>query len=158
MWDKLASFLTGGLADKAYKVVKDYFPPDMSDEQKAQVKLQLEKLQLEKQVEANRALLDAEKSVNERVAQLEGTAKDLLGMPVIGRVVLFARGCQRPAWGFGVMYADLMWFSGQWVDMTQQQESALWVINLLVLGFLFGERAVKNVAPLLVGVFEAKKK
>ena len=31
-------------------------------------------------------------------------------------------------------------------------ESAFWVVNLLVLGFLFGERAAKNVLPMLRGV------
>ena len=52
-------------------------------------------------------------------------------------------------WGFAVLYADMMWFSGKWGVMTAQQESALWVINLLVLGFIFGERAVANLAPVI---------
>jgi len=47
------------------------------------------------------------------------------------------------------MYMDVMWFSGKWSGLTDQQESALWVINTLVLGFLFGERAVKNVMPFM---------
>ena len=94
-------------------------------------------------------LADAERQVTERISLLEGTATDLRSVPIIGPIMLFMRGIQRPVWGFGTMYVDFNWFSGSWGDMTQQQESALWVINLLVLGFLFGERAVANLAPII---------
>jgi hypothetical protein len=51
---------------------------------------------------------------------------------------------------------DFMVFSGQWplTGSTTQNaansldlQSAFWVINFLVLGFLFGERAMRNVMP-----------
>lgn len=149
MWGKLANFFTGGLAETVMSGIEKYFPPDMTEQEKAQLKLALEKIELQKQTEANKAIAEAEKSINERIAQHEGTANDLKSLPFVGRVVIFARGCQRPLWGFGVMWADLQWFSGNWTGLTQQQESALWVINLLVLGFLFGERAVKNLMPII---------
>ena len=154
MLDKIANFFTGGLADTVMDGIKAYFPPDMSNEQKAAVNLELQKIELQKSIEINKAVADAEKAINDRIAAHEGTAKDLSALPVIGRVIIFARGCQRPLWGFGVMWADLQWFSGQWSGLSQQQESALWVINLLVLGFLFGERAVKNVAPIISQVIK----
>lgn len=154
MFDKIASLFTGGLASTVMDGIKTYFPPDMSDEQKAAVNLELQKIELQKQIEVNKAIAEAEKALNERIAQHEGTAKDLQALPIVGRVIVFARGCQRPLWGFGVMWADLQWFSGQWADLSQQQESALWVINFLVLGFLFGERAIKNVAPLISQVMK----
>ncbi|AUR87804.1 hypothetical protein NVP1104O_54 [Vibrio phage 1.104.O._10N.286.49.A12] len=156
MLDKLASILTGGLADTVMSGIKAYFPPDMSDEQKASVSLELQRIELEKQASVNKAVADAEKSINERIAISEGTAKDLMALPIVGRLLIFARGAQRPVWGFSTMYADYMWFSGQWSGLTQQQESSLWVINLLVLGFLFGERAVQNVAPLIAQHFVKK--
>lgn len=147
MIGKIVSALTGGLADTVMDGIKSYFPPDMSDEQKANLKLALQKIELERDIAANKAMAEAEKSLNERIAAHEGTAKDLMALPLVGRVIIFARGCQRPVWGFGVMWADVQWFSGAWGQLSQQQESALWVINLLVLGFLFGERAIKNVMP-----------
>lgn len=156
MLDKLASILTGGLADTVMSGITKYFPPDMSDEQKASVNLELQRIELEKQASVNKAVADAEKSINERIAISEGTAKDLMALPIVGRLLIFARGAQRPVWGFSTMYADYMWFSGQWSGLTQQQESSLWVINLLVLGFLFGERAVQNVAPLIAQHFVKK--
>lgn len=87
---------------------------------------------------------------------MEGTATDLRAVPVIGPIMLFMRGAQRPVWGVATMWADAMWFSGKWGALSQQQESALWLINMLVLSFLFGERAVSNLAP-LVSEFMAKR-
>lgn len=156
IFSKIGEVLTGNLAGTIVDTVKDYFPPDMSDEQKAQLNLSLKRLELDKEQEVNKAIAEAERSLNERIEQHEGTAKDLLALPFVGRIIIFARGCQRPVWGFGVMWADVQWFSGQWGSLTDQQESTLWVINLLVLGFLFGERAVKNVMP-LVSQYMGKK-
>ncbi|OED40258.1 hypothetical protein ACH42_17250 [Endozoicomonas sp. (ex Bugula neritina AB1)] len=144
----LVNTLTGGLADTLYEAVKAYFPPDMSKEDKAKIMLAMERIQMEKRQQASDALLEAEREVTERIAQLEGTAKDLKSMPVIGRIVLFARGCQRPVWGFFTLWLDYKWFS-EW-DLSQQQQSALIAINILVLGFLFGERAAKNVMPYVI--------
>ena len=77
----------------------------------------------------------------------------------LGRIVIFLRGAQRPIWGYFVLVMDIMVFSGRWnlVKLAEQTktasmvdiQSAFWIINFLVLGFLFGERAVKNVMPLL---------
>lgn len=152
----MADSLTGGLASTVFDAVKTYFPPDMSEEQKAAVGLELEKIELQKTAEVNKAIAEAETRINERIAMHEGTAKDLKTLPIVGRLIIFARGCQRPLWGFATMYADLMWFSGDWANMTEKQESALFMINLLVLGFLFGERAVQNVTPLLSQYFGKK--
>lgn len=86
----------------------------------------------------------------ERTTALEGTAADLKSLAYFGPLVIFARGCQRPIWGFGTLYMDFMVFGGDWViEEGTRQDSAFLVINLLVLGFLFGERAVKNLAPLI---------
>lgn len=149
MLDKIASMFSGGLADTVMNGIKAYFPPDMSEEQKAAINLEIQKIEMQKQMQLNAAIADAEKSINERISQHEGTAKDLMSLPVVGRIIIFARGCQRPAWGFATMFGDYYWMSGKWGVLTETQESALFAINMLVLGFLFGERAVKNVAPFI---------
>lgn len=153
MFSKILNIFSGGLADTVMDGIKTYFPPDMSDEQKAALNLELQKIELQKQAELTAAVAESERLVNERIAQHEGTAKDLMALPVVGRIVIFARGCQRPIWGFATLWADLQWLSGSWGTLTERQESALWVINLLVLGFLFGERAVKNITPLISQYF-----
>lgn len=157
IFDKIASLFGGGLVDSMLDTVKAYFPPGMTPQQEAELKLELERLAFEKQKQADSMLADAERQVTERISLLEGTATDLRSIPVIGPIMLFMRGAQRPAWGFAVLYADMMWFSGRWGVLTQQQESALWVINLLVLGFIFGERAVANIAPVIGDMMSRRK-
>lgn len=158
IFDKIASLFGGGLVDSMLDTVKAYFPPGMTPQQEAELKLELERLAFEKQKQADVMLADAERQVTERISLLEGTATDLRAVPIVGPLMLFMRGIQRPVWGFAVLYADMMWFSGKWGQMSTQQESALWVINLLVLGFLFGERAVANLAPVISDIITRNKK
>ena len=117
----------------------------MSEEQKGNLKLALDRVARERERDAQRHMLEAEQALTRRISELEGTAADLKSLPVVGRLILFARGCQRPVWGFFTMVLDWRWFS-EW-QLNTQQQTALIVINFLVLGFLFGERAMKNVAP-----------
>ncbi|AZZ94683.1 hypothetical protein EUZ85_29820 [Hahella sp. KA22] len=153
---KVVDVVTGGLADRAYQVVKDYFPPDMSEAQRANVQLALDKLELERKQQAEQARQAAEKQLTERIKELEGSAKDLLRLPILGPLMLFLRGCQRPVWGFATLYLDWMWFSAWTLD--EQQQTALITINVLVLGFLFGERALANAAPRILHFMKARKR
>lgn len=155
--DKVASLFGGGLVDSVIKTVEKYLPPDMIPAEKATMELELQRMAFEKQKQADAMMADAERRVTERISLLEGTATDLRSVPIIGPIMLFMRGAQRPVWGFAVLYADMMWFSGRWGVMTEQQESALWVINLLVLGFIFGERAVANLAPVISDIMNRRK-
>jgi len=55
-----------------------------------------------------------------------------------------------------VAYLDYEYFiSG--MNWSERQETLLLSINLLVLVFFFGERAMKNVMPLIAKVFVAQK-
>ena len=155
---KLGEFVGGGLFKEVKSLVQDYFPPDMSPQQRAELEIKLQEIAAQKEIQANRLMLDAEQALTQRITQLEGSAQDLRAIPFVGPAVIFLRGLQRPLWGYAVLYIDVMWFSGKW-QLAEQQESAMWIINLLVLGFLFGERAVQNIAPLiseLIGKGKAK--
>jgi len=88
-------------------------------------------------------------SLNDRISSQEGTAKDLLALPVVGRIIIFARGCQRPMWGYAVLYIDYKILSGSWLIPDGTSEQLVLIINYLVLGFLFGERAVRNIGPII---------
>lgn len=149
LFDKVADLFGGNLVSSVLQTVEKYLPPDMSPQEKAAMSLELDRLAFEKQKQADIAILEAEKSLTDRISLLEGTATDLRAVPFIGPLMLFARGIQRPVWGFAVLYGDYCWFSGKWAALGEQQESALWLINLLVLSFLFGERAVANIAPIV---------
>lgn len=157
IFKKLLDGVTGGFVSTAVDTFKDYFPPDMSAEQIADLELRTKKLQSDIQQQMDNASNIAEELLTNRISQLEGTASDLKSVPFVGPLVLFLRGLQRPLWGYATLFMDYMWFS-EWTTLTSKQESALMAINILVLGFLFGERAIKNVMPLITKLFEAKAK
>lgn len=149
---KLTNFVTGDLFKEIKEGVMSYFPPDMSPQEKAEAELKIQDLLHKKQLEANRVLADAAKQLDERIAEQEGTASDLKAIPIAGHLIIFARGCQRPVWGFATLWIDYKWFFGS-EKFDEQQQTALIIINLLVLGFLFGERAIKNLEPIILRIF-----
>lgn len=157
IFKKLLDGVTGGFVATAVDTLKEYFPADMSPEQKASLALKTKQLEANIQQQMDSAANVAEEVLTSRIAQLEGTASDLKCVPFVGPLVLFLRGLQRPLWGYATLFMDYMWFS-EWTTLTSKQESALMAINILVLGFLFGERAIKNVMPLVTKLFEAKAK
>ena len=104
-------------------------------------------------------LMDAankqEQMFNERTIALEGTAGDLKSVPFVGPILIFLRGAFRPLFAYLVAYFDWAYFiSG--MTWTDKQESLLYAVNLLVLAFFFGERAIKNVMPVITQMFAAK--
>lgn len=153
--EKLTDIVGGSLFKEAKEVIMAYWPPEATPEKRLELQAKLNEIELLKTRQIDQAIADAETRLTERIAMTEGSAQDLRAIPGVGPVVLFLRGLQRPIWGYATLYGDAMWFMGRW-QLSQQQESALWVINFLVLGFLFGERAIQNVAP-LIGEIMAKR-
>uniref|UniRef100_A0AAU6W3N8 Coil containing protein n=1 Tax=Pseudomonas phage Cygsa01 TaxID=3138529 RepID=A0AAU6W3N8_9VIRU len=151
--DTLSNIVGGGLFKEAKDLITEYWPPDIPPEKKLELEMALQQAEFAKEIELGRQFNEQTAQLNQRITDLEGTAADLKGIPFLGPLMLFIRGSLRPAWGVGAMYADMMWFSGKWAALTEQQEAALYLINMLVLGFLFGERAVQNIAPILGDVF-----
>lgn len=152
---KLTDFVGGGLFKEIKEAVMAYLPPDITPEQKVQFELQMQETLNQKQRDGEKVLADAAAQLDKRIAEQEGTASDLKGVPILGTMVIFFRGCQRPAWGFATMGMDWMWFF-QTHTFTDKQDLAMIIINVLVLGFLFGERTILNLQPLIERVFAAK--
>ncbi len=135
------------------RVVDRILPETLSEVEREDLRRQMHSLEHDIQMDLEQVAREAEAVFNERIAQLEGTANDLKSLPILGPIVLFLRGVQRPLWGFAALAMDWLWFSGQWDVGSEQQQTALIVINTLVLGFLFGERTVRNLSPLITQVF-----
>lgn len=83
---------------------------------------------------------------NRRLKGMEGTAKDLLQFGLLGRIVWALRNLQRFSWVVFLFFLNMMIFSGGWqIPETEAASaylnltSAFWMINVLILGFLFGE-------------------
>jgi hypothetical protein len=153
---KISDFVGGGLFKEAKELIKDYWPPELSPEKRSELEMRLAESQHKREMDAQRIIIESERAITDRIAQLEGTTSELKTIPFVGAVVIFTRAMQRQVWGYSTLYINFMWFSGKW-DFTDQQESAMWVINLLVLGFLFGERAIQNVAPLISDLMSRKR-
>jgi hypothetical protein len=164
--DEVLDFVPGGKVIKT--IAKQVFGTDDEDEvqkivqadpakavelQKAilEHKVDMARVKLDELREANRAKEADVSELNKRIRDLEGTASDLMQAGFFGRIVLFARGAQRPVWGFFVIWMVVQVFSGAWnLRGDPQLTSAFWIIVLIVLIFLFGERAAQNVLPVLL--------
>ncbi len=158
IFDKVLDWVGGSFLQKIIDTAMAYFPPDMSPEKKAEVQLMITNQAVEQQKLIFQQAHEMDVEFNQRIKDLEGTATDLKSVPFLGSIMLFLRGCQRPIWGFVAMYIDYMWFSGSWdIQSGSQQGSVFIIINFLVLGFLFGERALQNVLPYFMQLTQTKK-
>ncbi len=120
-------------------------------------RVQLEQIAAQRAKDEAQADLDADKSMTDRMAQLEGTASDLKGIPFFGPLMLFLRGSQRIIIGYGAAWLDYEWLSGGLGALNDMQARLLFTASILVFIVLFGERAVRNVAPLIAELLGARK-
>ncbi len=158
LFGKITDLLAGGTVKTIVDTVKDYFPPSMSDKEKSELSLAISNAEHQREKEILQIANETDREFNDRIKAMEGTAADLKSVPIFGTLIIFLRGTQRPIWGFFTLYADFMALSKTW-DITgdPQLKAMLIVVNVLVLTFLFGERAVKNVMPFIIEFFGAKK-
>lgn len=155
LFTKIADFLGGGTIKAIAETVKDYFPPSMSDKEKAELSLRITEAENSKTLQTMAIVNEAQAEFNRRIVELEGSAADLKTIPVIGHILILLRGAQRPIWGVFTLYADYQTWSSVWT-LTEKQEAMLLAVNVLVLGFLFGERCVRNIMPFIVQFFGKK--
>lgn len=157
-FDKAVNFFTSGTVGGIVDTVKAYFPPSMSDKEKSELSLQISKADHAREIQLLKLANEQDAEFNKRIKDMEGTAGDLKNIPVVGHVILFLRGCQRPAFGIFTLVMDYQVMSGAWdLELKSPKGVSFVIINILVLTFLFGERAVKNIMPLILEYFFGKK-
>ncbi|GAB6175948.1 hypothetical protein JCM16814_08390 [Desulfobaculum senezii] len=161
-----------GAVGSIIDAVQDYFPPSMSEAEKAQLSMRIKDAEHQRNMDLMDRAAQMVAAFNDRIKAMEGTAKDLAQFGLIGRVIVFLRGLQRPAFGFMTLWADVGVFTGR-ISITMQTPSMFrdgqlvpgsWTpegvafvgLNFLVLTFLFGERAIKNVMPIVLEFFRAR--
>ena len=164
LFSTITDFLGGGVVKTITDTVKDYFPPSMSDKEKADLTTRMRDAEYAREKALLSLAVEADKEVTRRAAELEGTAKDLKTIPLIGPLIIFVRGCLRPAFGCFTLYTDWNIFCGAWpINMTTVTGSytaeglLVLAMNILVLGFLYGDRTVQNLMPLFTKFMEARK-
>ncbi len=82
------------------------------------------------------------------VVQYEGAAKD------VPRLIVILRAMIRPAFTILVGWFDFLFFTGQTSTWAPEAIAMLKAINIIVLAFWFGERALKNSG--LVDILKSK--
>lgn len=159
IFTKIVDFFGGSAVKTIADTIMAYLPPDISPEKKIEIAFASSQQEYQRQKDAMIMAHEMDKEFNQRIKDLEGTAADLKALPYVGNILIFFRGAQRPIWGFATLYLDYMWFSNAWkIPDGTQQSAAFLVINVLVLAFLFGERALQNVMPYIIQFFGAKAK
>lgn len=153
----LAGFINGSVFEELKDILVAYFPPSMTEQEKAELELKIVEQINRKQLAANEMMNAAAAQLDNRIKEQEGTASDLKSLPYIGKLMLFLRGAQRPMWGYATLYLDYLWLFSIYGKLNEQQEQALIIINSLVLSFLFGERAIQNVGPTLIRLFNGER-
>jgi|2_EtaG_2_1085320.scaffolds.fasta_scaffold31449_2 hypothetical protein len=164
-----AGIITGGLSGlpgKIIETVSGQFPEKMSEAEKAALEVKIQQIVHQQEVE----MLDKwnEESESHRlfISQHEGTASDLAQLGWLGKILLGLRGIQRPVWGFATLILDFKvvgaFLGGGMTTMFAAQSAVilmylLMAINLIVLTFLFGERTIKNIMPLIESAIKAWK-
>ena len=136
----------------------------LSEQDRREITLQIENILTQKFCDLKMAKIEVKNDIEEKFEKASQSTRDLEKVPVFGKMGFFIRGMQRPIWGIALLYIDLQVLSGAWPlvnklpegaaaaatsALSSSIESTFWLINLLVLGFLFGERAVKNVMPMI---------
>lgn len=152
----IGGVLSGGFVKDIVKVVDKFVPDKMSQKERADVEMAIMQLNHKKEMEIIQVWNEQEKNFQQFVSKHEGTAADLAQLGILGKILLGLRGLQRPVWGFGILLIDWNVFSGVWT-LDEQMLNIVWIVNLVILSFLFGERAIKNVLPLVTSVIQSYK-
>ena len=152
MYDALNKSISDLSGQSIGQSVKELLPKDVPEDQKDVIALKIESMIDKQTSEIKVATANLKSEVDSKIEELANTANDLKQIPVLGGIGLFIRGMQRPIWVLALLFIDLKVFSnssGWTLEKGSQAESIFWLLNLLVLGFLFGERAIKNIMPVI---------
>ena len=152
----LMGFLNGSFVKDSMNFINTRWPPDMSEQAKAQMEIVIKDLLHKQAMDIANVAQEDEAMFNKRTVDLEGTASDLKTIPFVGALVIFLRGAFRPLFSYMTAYMDYIYFVTDTSDWSEQKQTLLIAINLLVLVFFFGERALKNVMPLIIGALGVK--
>ena len=134
---------------KALDILNKQLPEKISEKDRLKLELKFRELGADFEKTVMEYAYKVSRDSIKRNAIMEGTARDLRGFPVVGRIVLLIRGLQRPIWSFFTLYLDYNVLADNWPLDKQFKLVAFLTINGIVLSVLFGERAIINIIPFL---------
>lgn len=150
----VAKFFGGDTGKEVVGFIRDRFPGKMSEAELAEVAAETDKREMEREKNVMDWAREQDQQFFTFTKDMEGTAADLRTIPYVGGLIIFLRGAFRPIFAYFTLYLDAVWMLTETSDSwTDQQNTAMIVINVVVLVFFFGERTVKNLMPLIAQVF-----
>ncbi len=150
----IAKFFGGGVGKEIVGIIGRQFPGKLSEAELAEIEQAAIELESKRDADAMQWAREQDAQFFSFTKDMEGTAADLKTIPFIGGLIIFLRGAFRPTFAYFTLYLDSQWFlTSTSVGWTEQQNTAMIVINVVVLVFFFGERTVKNLMPLIAQVF-----
>lgn len=155
--EKLLGAFTGGMGGRVMDIVDRQFPGKLSPQEKAELKLAFDRLEHEQEKELNKAAQEASEALNRRVSEYEGTAADIKSMFVVGPLIILIRSMFRPLASYTTIYLDFVYFTSGGAKFPEGSDGLLLAINLIVLGFWFGERTIKNLMPLFMAWMDKRQ-
>ena len=153
---KIVGALSGNLGSNILKGVKHFFPASMTAVEKGALELKIMEVSQTQEILLLKYAQDAQSEFNDRIKAMEGTAAEIKSIPLVGPAIIALRSVLRPLISIFVIVLDYQIFSGAWSWNTELKPVFV-ALNVLVLGFWFGERMVKNVMPLFVKFMESKR-
>lgn len=124
-FDPLTAIIEGGKT-----VLNKILPDKMSESEKATISTNYE-------LQMTKLAMTGDRNFRNFVLGYEGTAKD------IPKGLVWIRSAIRPAFTIMVGYIDYLYFASI-NTFTLEQSSLLKAINIIVLGFWFGEKALQR--------------
>ncbi|MGI9249906.1 MAG: hypothetical protein ACR2PR_01740, partial [Pseudohongiellaceae bacterium] len=134
----IKAFMGGGTGKEIVGFIRDRFPAKLSEAEMMQLQQAADEMDRAHETKLLEFAQKQDESFNERTILMEGTAKDLQQFGFLGKIVVFLRGLFRPTFAYFTMYLDFLWFTGDTTGWTDQQNTAMIVINIIVLVFFFG--------------------
>lgn len=161
------------LISKISNSIDQYLPLSTTEKEKADIRLAISNSVVREACKLLDVAHQNEVEENIQLKMLDGTATDLLQAGKIGKILLAWRGIQRPLWIFGLFIFSIYWFFTDKIKLnyyeipdpnnigqvlyqadpiTQSKLMVILIVYCLVLGAYFGERAFKNIIPLITSV------
>ncbi len=150
----VAKFFSGGGGKEIVGFIRDRFPGKMSEAELAEIEADQDRRDKDHESDVMEWARTQDQQFFQFTKDMEGTAADLRSIPWLGPIIIFMRGAFRPIFAYFTLYLDAIWFTtAVSTGWNEQQNTAMIVINVVVLVFFFGERTVKNLLPLISQVF-----
>jgi len=156
IFGEIAKLATGGIGGQVLDIIERQFPGKLTPQEQSELSVTLERMEMEREQQANNAIAEAERSLNERVAEYEGTASEIKDMWLVGPLVILMRSLFRPICSYVTLYLNFVYFTSV-NDWSPETTNLLVVIDVIVFGFWFGERAVKNVLPIVLAWMDKRQ-